>query len=128
MTFFCRETWKRVRKDRAEFAYIIIIFKTQSASQTNENSSTLISPTHLCYKLSQHIGIALGVKIPMGKETQKKKKIEPECGNGAHWMDRVSEARTKRMYKPNGHLSSLGTKMFQSQNLSCRLPGLQRKE
>lgn len=46
-------------------------------------------------------------------------KILARMWKRTHWMDGVwEEAKTKWTYKPNGHLSSLGTKMFQSQNIS----------
>lgn len=60
----------------------------------------------------------------MGKEGEKTriKEKEAECGNGARRMEMGrEEAKTNQKdscTKPKGFLSSLGTKMFQSQNIS----------
>lgn len=59
---------------RADFAYIIIIFKTQSASQTDQKKKKivqLLSPTQLCYKLSEDLGTPVGPEIPIDKEKKK---------------------------------------------------------
>lgn len=63
-------------------------------------------------------------------DQEKKKKIIARMWKGTHWMDGVwEEAKTKKMDKPNGHLSSLGTKMFQSQNSSLvEFQGIREKK
>lgn len=118
------ETWKSER--RGEFAYIIIICKTQSASQTKK-AVRLISPTHLCYKLSQDLKTRLGPHIPVDKEEREDDGQNVKVGH-PRWMEVGKKPKQKKVYKPSGHLSGLGTRMFQSQNLSCRIPGLQRKK
>ena len=70
-------SWGNVeeREGRADFAYIIIIFKTQSASQTDQKkkkSPTLMSPTHLCYKLSQDLGARAGSSNAYGQGEKEK--------------------------------------------------------
>ena len=49
--------------------------------------------------------------------------------SGKHRMDGVwEEAKTKKKYKPNGHLPSPGTQVFQSQNISLvELQGFREK-
>ena len=71
-------SWGNVeeREGRADVAYIIIIFKTQSAPQTDQtkknNSPTLMSPTHLCYKLSQDLGAWAGSSNAYGQGEKEK--------------------------------------------------------
>lgn len=59
----------------------------------------------------------------------KKKSHSQNAEVGTHWVDGGwQEAKTKKTYKPSGHLSSLGTKMFQSQNISLvEFQGLREK-
>ena len=93
-----------------------ICISNRQKKTKKQNSPTLMSPTHLCYKLSQDLGSRLGPQIPMDKE---KKESRARMWSGIHGVDGVwEEAKTKKMYKPDGHLSSPGTKMFQSQNIS----------
>lgn len=60
----------------------------------------------------------------------EKEKSQPGCGSGdtlGRW--RVARSQNKKTYKPSGHLSSLGTKMFQSQNISLvEFQGLRGKK
>lgn len=51
------------------------------------------------------------------KDKKKNKSQKCEVGNTG-WMGLGKKPKRKKMYKPNGHLSSPGTKMFQSQNIS----------
>ena len=51
------------------------------------------------------------------KEKKKCKSQKCEVGNTG-WMGLGKKPKRKKTYKPNGHLSSPGTKMFQSQNIS----------
>ena len=51
------------------------------------------------------------------KEKKKNKSQKCEVGSTG-WMGLGKKPKRKKTYKPNGHLSSPGTKMFQSQNIS----------
>ena len=53
----------------------------------------------------------------MDKEKKKNKSQKCEVGNTG-WMGLGKKPKRKKTNKPNGHLSSPGTKMFQSQNIS----------
>lgn len=89
---------------------IICIYNNNFQDNLNlkQDSPTLISPTHLCYKLSQDLGTLLGSQIPMDKEKNNYSQ-NVEVGHTG-WMG-WGQSQNKED-KPNGHLSSLGTKMF----------------
>lgn len=114
---------------RAEFAYIIIIFKTQSASQTNEQtnkSSTLISSTHLCYKLSQDLRTPLGPQNPNGqgeKTIARMWKRDTLDGWGLGRSQNKKDVQTQWASFQSRHKN-----VSVSKYLSCRIPGLQRKK
>lgn len=82
----------------------------------------------MCYKLNQDLETWLGLQSPIDKG--KKKSHSQDAEVGTHWVDGGwQEAKTKKTYKPSGHLSSLGTKMFQSQNISLvEFQGLREKK
>lgn len=61
------------------------------------------------------------------KEKKKNKSQKCEVGSTG-WMGLGKKPKRKKTYKPNGHLSSPGTKMFQSQNISLvELQGFREK-
>lgn len=115
---------------RAESAYIIIIFKTQSASQTNKQKEKQFNShfSHtLCYKLSQDLGTPLGPQIPVDRE---KKEIIARMWKSDTWNGwGLGRSQNKTDVQTQwASFQSRHKNVSVSKYLSCRIPGLQRKK